>query len=380
MKITHRASVTLAVSASLIVAPIVLPDVLPVVVSAQMPISKLVIESALASGRINPTTINTVLNGKGAPTKQLGNKGDFYIDITTFTIYGPKANNSWPVGISLRTSANSLIAATNKNSTSANISTSPKNGPSPTVIVQKGASGLQGAQGPQGPQGIAGPQGEKGDKGEPGAPGPAGKDGEPGAPGGPGPAGPSGSSGPTGATGATGPAGPIGLTGPTGLTGLTGAQGSQGIQGIQGPQGIQGVAGPSAVTTGLITFAAPIATPGGTATSAAFGNLHAGKKYLIHFSIRGISTKNSTMRIGANINYQSGISKVLDDYQISNGDSYRGGVLSLENNVSGFSVISNDVASTATGISIAITTYLASNDDALTLTGSYTCQEVGAVS
>jgi hypothetical protein len=45
---------------------------------------------------------NTVLNGEGSPSSDLGIPGDFYIDLTGVTIYGPKTENGWPEsGISL---------------------------------------------------------------------------------------------------------------------------------------------------------------------------------------------------------------------------------------------------------------------------------------
>lgn len=43
----------------------------------------------------------SVLSGTGAPTMATGKSGDFYIDRTTMTFYGPKAGGSWPAGVSL---------------------------------------------------------------------------------------------------------------------------------------------------------------------------------------------------------------------------------------------------------------------------------------
>jgi hypothetical protein len=325
--------------------------------------------SAQAAGRINPPAANTLLNGKGAPSKQLGNKGDFYIDVTTFTMYGPKSNNSWPSGVSLRTSSASLITTppTTSGSPSANITTVPKIAPSPSVLVKgpTGPTGASGATGPQGERGEKGDQGPAGLPGSPGPQGPAGKDGEvgpAGSPGSPGLPGSPGSPGSPGANGGSGPAGPVGPVG------------------AQGIQGVQGIAGPSAVTTGLIAFADLIATPGGTSTSAPFGNLQAGKKYLITYFVRGSSTTHSTIREALIINYGVGITKTADDYVLSNGLSYRNNLLQVENNISGYAVISLSDGASATGISITVSAYNTSSIDALTLTGSYTCQEVGAVS
>ncbi|HEU5007147.1 MAG TPA: hypothetical protein VFT67_09255 [Jatrophihabitantaceae bacterium] len=45
---------------------------------------------------------NTIRNGVGAPDNALGNDGDFYLDTSTETLYGPKAAGAWPAtGISL---------------------------------------------------------------------------------------------------------------------------------------------------------------------------------------------------------------------------------------------------------------------------------------
>ncbi len=110
---------------------------------------------------------NTVLNGTGAPANTLGFDGDFYVDLGTTTLYGPKAAGAWPLtGVSLV---------------------------GPTGAT--GATGAAGADGATGPAGAAGPIG---------------------------PIGPQGPIGPTGGTGATGATGPAGPTGATGLSGTAG--------------------------------------------------------------------------------------------------------------------------------------------------------------
>lgn len=43
----------------------------------------------------------SVLYGTGAPGSGVGSDGDFYIDTTGYTIYGPKATGAWPSGTSL---------------------------------------------------------------------------------------------------------------------------------------------------------------------------------------------------------------------------------------------------------------------------------------
>src|SRR5690606_36895715 len=44
---------------------------------------------------------NTILNGTAVPNENLGNEGDFYINISTNQIFGPKTNNNWGQGTSL---------------------------------------------------------------------------------------------------------------------------------------------------------------------------------------------------------------------------------------------------------------------------------------
>lgn len=42
-----------------------------------------------------------ILSGIGAPTPNIGNNGDWYIDTTNKTLYGPKTENKWGKGIIL---------------------------------------------------------------------------------------------------------------------------------------------------------------------------------------------------------------------------------------------------------------------------------------
>ncbi len=38
---------------------------------------------------------------RGAPGNNIGADGDYYLDTTTWTLYGPKANGQWPAGVAL---------------------------------------------------------------------------------------------------------------------------------------------------------------------------------------------------------------------------------------------------------------------------------------
>ncbi|MET4142416.1 hypothetical protein [Pedobacter sp. UYP1] len=139
---------------------------------------RLVNNSELTSGG-NGTSGNTILNGNVVPSSAIGSNGDFYLNTSNNTLYGPKGSGSWPA-----------------------------NG---TVLV--GSKGDPGIPGSQGIQGIAGP------KGDPGAPGAQ------------------------GIPGATGSKGDPGTLGAQGIPGATGPKGDPGVQGIQGIQGIPGIPG-----------------------------------------------------------------------------------------------------------------------------------------
>ena len=91
----------------------------------------------------------TVISGKGTPTAFTGEEGDFYLDLETYELFGPKKNDNWSGSIKLQ-------------------------GPA-------GPAGATGATGPAGATGATGPAGATGATG------------------------PAGATGPTGATGATGP-------------------------------------------------------------------------------------------------------------------------------------------------------------------------------
>ena len=95
---------------------------------------------------------STFFAGAVNPSASQGQNGDFYLNTTSYTLFGPKANGAWGAG-------QSLI----------------------------GPQGQTGAQGPIGPQGLAGPAGPQGSTG------------------------PIGLTGPQGATGPTGATGPQGL-------------------------------------------------------------------------------------------------------------------------------------------------------------------------
>ena len=88
---------------------------------------------------------DSILSGQGAPAASLGRDGDYYLDVTYYRLYGPKAAGDWGLGEPL--------------------------------VGAPGARGPGGPPGPQGAQGLPGPTGPEGPAGAPGATGPTGASG-----------------------------------------------------------------------------------------------------------------------------------------------------------------------------------------------------------
>jgi hypothetical protein len=101
------------------------------------------------------TAGKTLLSGSGDPQPAIGTDGDFYLNLVSYALFGPKTSGSWSTGVAL-----------------------------------KGADGPAGAQGPAGPPGAQGVSGPQGTQGVPGAQGPQGVQGPSGPQGPAGPAGP----------------------------------------------------------------------------------------------------------------------------------------------------------------------------------------------
>ena len=221
-----------------------------------------------AAGAIgtNGTNGNTVLNGTITPTAGVGVNGDFYINTSTKTIFGPKAAGAWPV------TGTSLVGAT---------------GPS-------GTQGIQGVAGATGPIGLTGPTGTQGTQGIQGVAGATGATG---------PQGTAGSnasitmgaiSGTSSANGATLTSGVLSLTPADGTNGGIITNGTQTIAGAK--TFTNAVAGNNTATSTIAGFAANInAQTGATYTLTAVDN---GK--IITFSNACTVTVPSTLFAGYN--------------------------------------------------------------------------------
>ena len=274
-----------------------------------------------AAGRSSTAVINTILNGKGAPSNTLGINGDFYIDTRSLLISGPKANGKWPSSRSLQ-GANGVNGIDGKNGSSA------KN-----VTTASTVAGPVGPQGERGEKGVDGSAGSNGSAGADGLPGTAGAQGPAGATG---PAG-SGASGAQGPTGATGPAG-SGATGAQGSAGASGARGETGTVGSQGASGARGetgTAGPSEVTNiSIPTWTLQTATSFGFASSSGFGLLKAGKSYQISIQLWG-TTNSANSPYGLELLTSTGLAPSYF-YTVM---PYRYALESTTSNKYGFSVI-----------------------------------------
>jgi hypothetical protein len=216
---------------------------------------------AAAAGRSSSSPVNTILNGKGAPKSSLGIDGDFYIDIRSLLIYGPKSKGKWPT-------PQNIQGPTGPSGSDG------KNGTDGKSASNSNVNNATGPQGPQGLQGVPGPQGEKGETGTPGAMGPAGL---------------------PGATGANGASGASGAPGPQGAAGATGAQGPAGAKGETGS------VGPSEVTViDIPQFTLGTSIGYTFAVSNSFGSLKPNSSYIFEIFVRA----NSNIRdlvLGADV-------------------------------------------------------------------------------
>ena len=336
-----------------------------------------------SAGRVSGTSVNTILNGNGSPSKSIGIDGDFYIDVKNSKLYGPKYKGAWPEAIALKGPQGLPGANGNDGKTISNASTTAGPIGPQGPVGPAGPKGETGAIGPQGPAGLPGLPGATGPQGATGPAGPAGSGG--GTPGPTGATGATGATGPQGPKGETGTAGSSGATGPQGPKGETGTAGSNGATGATGPQGAKGetgTAGPSSVTLGTISFAGTLTGNTGTSkNSSAFGTLVVGKKYLVRIYIH---TYDSTL---SNIAYPIGFSLSCPDagaalntfWSVFNGSAYRSSnqrdevtvVAEATVNATSISSTSNLIASVILG---------QDGLSGITLYGNYELQEVGQVS
>ena len=303
-----------------------------------------------AAGRSSTAAINTILNGKGAPSNVLGINGDFYIDTRSLLISGPKANGKWPTARSLQ-GANGVNGIDGKNgSTAKNVSTAST---------------------------VAGPVGPQGERGEKGVDGSAGANGGAGAAGIPGAQGPAGATGAAG-SGGTGAQGPAGATGPAG----SGATGAQGATGTTGARGETGTVGPSEVTVGTISFS-NISGSVGSSSVATLTGLKAGKSYLIRILIHTYHPSdrflNSAMILNLTVAATNGTPVITKQYIPAFANTYRNGTEGYEWSLDGQLVVNGALVPDDFGLTITVTAGKSTTAAALKVDCDFTSTLVGAV-
>ena len=303
-----------------------------------------------AAGRSSTAAINTILNGKGAPSNVLGINGDFYIDTRSLLISGPKANGKWPTARSLQ-GANGVNGIDGKNgSTAKNVSTAST---------------------------VAGPVGPQGERGEKGVDGSAGTNGGAGAAGIPGAQGPAGATGAAG-SGGTGAQGPAGATGPAG----SGATGAQGATGTTGARGETGTVGPSEVTVETLSFS-NISGSIGSSSVATLSGLKAGKSYLIRILIHTYHPSDRFLNSGMILNLTAvattGTPVITKQYIPAFANTYRNGTEGYEWSIDGQLVVNGSSVPDDFGLTITVTAGKSTSAAALKIDCDFTSTLVGAV-
>jgi len=294
-----------------------------------MLLTTLQIPETIAAGRTANSIANTILSGDGVPAKSLGINGDFYIDIKTMNIYGPKKNNSWPLPVSMR--------------------------------------------GPQGPAGAAGSDGKNGSVGSvsAGTAGPAGPQG---------PQGPAGPAGPKGETGATGPQGPAGTN--NGTTGPAGPKGDTGATGAQGPKGDTGAAGALNVSHGALTFGSLInGVAGSSAVSSQFGTFVAGRSYVLDVLIYATNADVPPYSLKVAFAASAGSPVITTKYIVADGYSYRSSASKTEYSIYAKVIIDGTSVANNFGLTATVTCGepTSTNSAKLTVSGDYVVNLVGSI-
>ena len=322
-----------------------------------------------AAGRSSTAVINTILNGKGAPSNTLGINGDFYIDTRSLLISGPKTNGKWP-------SARSLQGANGTNGNDGKNGTDAKNVSSASTVA--GPVGPQGERGEKGLAGVAGATGPAG-SGATGAQGPSG------ATGAQGPSGANGTNGTNGGAGGTGLAGARGETGTVGSVGSTGAKGETGTVGsigATGNRGETGTVGPSEVAVGTLAFA-NISGAVGSSSVATLTGLKAGKSYLIRVLIHTYHPSDrfmdSKMILNLTVAASSGSPIITKQYIPVFAKSYRNGTEGYEWSLDGQIVVDGGLVANDFGLTVTVTAGTATLLAALKIDCDFTSTLVGTV-
>jgi hypothetical protein len=324
--------------------------VLAIATSLSIP-SSIAATKPKAAGRSSTAVINTVLNGKGAPSNALGINGDFYIDTRSLLISGPKKGGKWPA-------ARSLQGSNGTNGTDGRNGNDAKSVSTASTVA-----------------GPAGPQGERGEKGVAGVAGSGGVAGAAGV------AGATGANGPAGATGPAG-SGSTGAQGPSGSNGTNGTNGSAGGTGLTGARGETGTVGPSEVTVGTLSFS-NISGSVGSSSAASLTGLKAGKSYLIRILIHTYHPSdrflNSAMILNLTVVATNGTPVITKQYIPAFANTYRNGAEGYEWSLDGQLVVNGSLVPDDFGLTITVTAGKSTAAAALKIDCDFTSSLVGAV-
>ena len=345
------------------------------------------------AGRATTLTPNTILSGSGVPTKTIGIDGDFYIDLKSANLYGPKTKGVWKIATSLRIADSKEIvmptAGINgakgdrgeQGATGSDGAVGAKGATGATGLT--GAAGLVGATGLTGAAGSVGATGSSGGNGLAGAIGAPGLKGDTGAAGATGATGFNGTNGTAGATGATGVTGSTGSTGPTGAAGPTGATGAAGPTGSTGSTGATGATGSAGISNAkatAVSFNGNLAgSAGSTKASEIFGTFSAGGSYVVRILINTFDSNSTLTTYGLGLSVSaSGASPTISvNYSVMNGSIYSGG------NRANVAIIADVVlsgASTTDPYSLIVTLTSGANGGAsISASGTCTQIQVGAI-
>ena len=260
--------------------------------------------------RIN--RLHNILSGPNDPSTSTGKSGDWYINTTNYTLFGPKTDDwgdGFPLGTGSKIRTTELTVAGFPGTNSGG---GGGGGTTGTITIGTVTTGAPGTDATITNVGTAenailnfviprGDVGATGATGTTGATGPAGATGATGA------TGPAGPTGPQGATGLTGPQGATGPTGPKGDTGSQGPQGETGATGATGPAGPTGATGATGATGPAGTITVGSVTTGSAGTGVSVTNSGTSTAAILNFTIpRGDAGTDATVTAGTGIAVSTG--------------------------------------------------------------------------
>ena len=355
--------------------------------------TSLVVKEPVRSSKSIP---NTILSGNVIPLKTVGIDGDFYIDLKSANLYGPKTKGVWKLATTLRIADTKevVIPAAGNDGAKGNTGEQGLSGSNGTNGIDgaKGADGVKGADGAKGATGLTGATGSTGYTGATGSIGATGAKGETGATG---LAGAAGTNGTAGVKGDTGTAGTNGVDGSKGDTGLAGAKGDQGAQGIKGDTGLTGSSGSQGATGSagaagisgaqwvVLSSKALVTTSGGRSIDIiSTASLSADSSYTFEVMVNGLVPVGNTedLFIGGTISVCTAgdCVPITNQYCIaSNSESYANGIKSKHFGIRIMGAYTNASGTPFFGVNINIQT--ASLLSSISFSGTALITKVGSI-